>query len=106
MGIVNMTNNGTFTTVALKGAECGILAGTFNWGGSEVGIPNPSHTEEWSKKLAVRTVEAQPTFLQHYWDQEAYQGALIGVTVANNPASVTGQTKIESEQQEVAIFEK
>ena len=103
---INMTNNGTFTTVALKGGECGVLTGMFNVSGSEVGLPNPSHTEEWSKKLAVRTVEAQPTFLQHYWDQEAYQGALVGLTFANNPASLIGQTEVEAEQQEVAVFEK
>jgi hypothetical protein len=106
---VNMKNNGTFTTVALKGAECGILAGTFNVSGSEVGLPNPAHTNEWSKKLAVRTVEGQPgvgTFLQHYWDQEAYQGALVGLTFANNPASLTGQTEVEAAQQEIAVFEK
>ncbi len=106
---VNMTNNGTFTTVSLKGTECGVLAGTFNVNGSEVGIPNPARTEEWSRKLAVRTVEGQPgvgTFLQHYWDQEAYQGALVGLTFASNSASLIGQTEVESEQQEVAVFEK
>ena len=106
---VNMTNNGTFTTISLKGTECGVLAGMFNVSGSEVGIPNPAHTEEWSKKLAVRTVEGQPeigTFLQHYWDQEAFQGALVGLTFAGNSASLIGQTEVEAAQQEVAVFEK
>lgn len=105
---VNLTNNGTFTTVALKStATCAALAGTFNVSGSEVGIPSPSQLEEWSKKLQVRTVESQTgKFLQHFWDGEAFQGAELGLTFANNPASLIGQTEVEAAQQEIAVFEK
>ena len=106
---VNMTNGGVFTTISFKGAECGIIAGSFNMSGSEVAIPNPGHTEEWSKKLGMRTVKGQPeigTFLQHYWDQEAFQGALVGLTFGGNSGSLVGQTEVEEAQQEVAIFEK
>jgi hypothetical protein len=107
---LKFTNNGTFTTVALKNAaECGVIAGTFPVSGSEVGIPSPARTEEWSRKLAVRTVESQSTtepFLQHFWDQEAYQGAIVGLTFGSNPASLIGQTEVEAAQQEIAVFEK
>jgi hypothetical protein len=105
---VKLTNNGTFTTVALKDvAACATLAGTFNVSGSAVGIPSLSQLEEWSKKLQVRTVESQTgKFLQHYWDGTAFQGAELGLTFANNPASLIGQTEVEAEQQEISVFEK
>jgi hypothetical protein len=104
---VNLTNNGTFTNVTLSGGGCGGLIGTFPVSGSEVGIPSPGNVGEWSKKLAVRTLSSENgTFLQHYWDGEGFQGALVGLSFDKNPASLVGQTEVTAAQQEVAVSEK
>ena len=113
---VNYTKIGVFTSVTFKGTGCGILAGTFSIGGSEVGISNHL-LGEWSKKLAVRTTASQGvkiegekeltpnTFYQHFLGGEKFQGTEIGLTVAAHPASLVGQTEMEAQQQEIAIFE-
>jgi len=98
---------GTFTTITFT--SCGVLNGTFNVSGSEVGIPDPSQLEEWSRNLTVRTVDhKQGTghVLQHYWAGTRFQGAELGLRVGTNSATLTGQTKVSSEQQEISVFEK
>jgi hypothetical protein len=107
---VDLTKGGTFTVVNFKTLEkCGAFAsGPINVSGSEVALPTPSQVAEWSKTLAVRTIptpQSPNTFLQHYWDQEAFQGAKVGLTFGSNPASLIGQTNVTAEQQELAIFE-
>lgn len=97
--------NGIFTTIGFKG-KCGPLT-AFPITGSEVGIPFPHQLEEWSKKLAVRTMPPQNgIFFQHYWDGTGFQGAEIGLSFNNRAASLIGQTEVESAQQEIATFEK
>ena len=109
---LDMTKGGTFTTVNFKSlATCGAFAtGPINVSGSEVALPSPSQVEEWSTALAVRTIPTQEPpnafFFQHFWDGEAPQGAKIGLTFGSNSASLVGQTKVNAQQQELAIFEK
>lgn len=98
---------GTFTTITF--GTCGVLNGTFNVSGSEVGLPSPSGLKEWNKKLAVRTVDHKQgtgRALQHFWDGKAFQGAELGLRVGENVSALVGQTNVESEQQEIAVFEK
>jgi hypothetical protein len=106
--------NGVFSTVTLSGGGCGVLGGTFPVEGSEVGILN-RNLETWSKKLSIRTlpgglikkeVGEGEGFLQHFWDGEAFQSAIIGLKFGGNPANLTGQTNVEAAQQEISIFEK
>jgi hypothetical protein len=109
-------NNGVFTTITLKGTGCGVLAGTFNVEGSEVGFPNRK-IEEFNKELSVRTTAGETIksevlkaagegFLQHDWNGSAFQGIVAGLKFGGNPANLIGQTETESAQQEIAIFEK
>jgi hypothetical protein len=94
---------GTFTTITLT--TCGVLNGKFNVTGSEAGIPNRK-IEEWSRKLAVRTLEPQEGFfLQHDWTGAANTGFKVPLVFGNKPASLIGQNETESEQQELAVFE-
>jgi hypothetical protein len=107
---------GTFTTITLKGAGCGVLAGTFSIEGSESGIANQGKVEEFRKTLTGRTLPSESSinkeagegsgFLQHFWNGEAYQGIIIGLKFGGNPANLIGQTEVEAAQQEVAVFEK
>jgi hypothetical protein len=105
--------NGTFTTIALKGTGCALLAGTFNVEGSEVGFPNRK-LEEFNKELSVRTTFSEKIkseigegegFLQHDWNGKAFQGIIAGLKFGGNPANLIGQTETEAAQQEIAIFE-
>ncbi len=98
---------GTFTTVTLSGSGCGALAGTVNVSGSDIGIPN-HEIEEWNKELSVRTLPPQENlFRQHQWNGrlQRFWGHTIPLSLGSKPASLTGQTTVNSEQQEVAIFE-
>jgi hypothetical protein len=107
--------NGVFTTITLKGAGCGALAGTFNIEGSQVGFINRK-IEEFSKTLAFRTTSGEAIkseiagggegFLQHDWNGSTFQGIVAGLKFGGNPANLIGQTETESAQQEIAIFEK
>ena len=102
-----MLNTGNLTTVTLKGTGCAVLAGTFPVSGSEVIIPN-REAEEWGKSLSVRTIPSPSTgqFLQHAWVNGRPRGYEILPLFAGNTASIIGQTTLESEQQEIATFEK
>jgi hypothetical protein len=101
-------SSGTFTTVTLSpAAACGVLAGTFNVTGSEIGIPAPSGLKEWSKTLTVRTLDHKQgtgRLLQHYWDTE-FIGAELGLALGPNKATLVGQTTAETSN-EVSVFEK
>jgi hypothetical protein len=107
---------GVFATVTFKGAGCGVLAGTFNVGGSEVGLPNRK-LEEFSTKLTIRTLPDETLkeelaekplegFLQHVWVGKKFQPLVLGLRFGENLANLIGQTEVESAQQEVAVFEK
>jgi hypothetical protein len=95
---------GELTKVALKGAGCSVLAGTFKIEGSQVGLPSPSSLEVWSNTLSVSTTEASES-LQHFWNGGAFIGVKAGMLFGGNPASIIGQTTLKSGQ-EVAVFEK
>lgn len=107
-----LLTGGTFTTITLFGAGCGLLAGTYNVSGSEVGIPSPNALGSWSRTLSVNTVDHKQgtgRWLQHYWDSQAnaFVPAELGLSVGGgSPAALVGQTKVTSAQQEVAVFEK
>ncbi len=103
-GATELPKAGAFTTIGFN-SKCGALVGTFNVGGTEVGLPSPSHVAEWSRKLSVRTLEGKE-LLQHFWNGAKFVGAKVGLELGGNPASLIGQTQTESEQQEIAIFEK
>jgi hypothetical protein len=94
---------GAFTTITF-GSTCGALVGTFNVGGTEVGLPSPAHVGEWSQTLSVRTLEGKE-LLQHFWNGEKFVGAKVGLELDSNPASLIGQTTTEAKQQEVAVKE-
>jgi hypothetical protein len=112
---------GAFAEIKFTGAGCGVLStGPAKVAGAEVGIPAPSQLESWSKKLNIRTLpsgqfpkevlgEAAPTgagFLQHIWVGAGYQPLVLGLTLGGNAANLSGQTDVDAEQQEIAVFEK
>jgi hypothetical protein len=103
-GATELPKGGAFTTITFN-SKCGALVGTFNVGGTEAGLPSPSHIGEWSRKLAVSTVEGKE-LLQHFYNGKVFIGAKLGLELGGNPASLIGQTQTESAQQEVAVFEK
>ena len=96
---------GEFTSLTFKGAGCGVLTGGARQiSGSEVGFPSPSHVEEWSQKLSVRTVPGKE-LLQHFWNGAKNVEAKVGLEFTSNPASLIGQTEVTAEQQEIAVKE-
>ena len=105
-----------FAEINLTG-KCGVLAGVQKVAGSEVGIPSLSQPEEWSKTLTVRTIPSGQLpaevlgnkvggsgFLQHIWVGSGYQPLVLGLTFGGNPASLVGQTEVETAQQEISVF--
>jgi hypothetical protein len=104
---VDLTKVGTFTTIKFTGSACGVLAGSFNVNGSEVGIPNRKFSE-FAKTLTVTTVESQTnSFFQHFWNpvRSQYLGLLVGLTFGGEPSSLVGQNTVESEQAEIEVVE-
>jgi hypothetical protein len=102
---INLNGTGVLISVSFSGSGCGVLAGTFNVDGSDVGIPN-LNLGEWSKTLSIRTIASEKgIFLQHFFGGEKFQGAEIGLDFGSSAANVVGQTEIEAQQQEIAIFE-
>lgn len=96
---------GAFTSVTFSPlAACKTLTGTFNVGGSEVGLPSPSQVGEWSTILSVRTLEGKE-LLQHFWNGVKNVGAKVGLEFGGNPASLVGQTETKAAQQEISIKE-
>lgn len=96
---------GTFSVVNFIGSGCGVLVGKVPVTGSAVGIPSPSQLKEWSRTLGVRTVDVNK-IQQHFWDGVAAQGAKLGLNLGPNEATFIGQSTVEAEQQEIAVFEK
>jgi hypothetical protein len=108
---------GIFAEILLTGKGCSVLAGKQLVQGSEVGIPNLAHLNEFSKKLSVRTLPSgtlkeelaeKPLegFLQHYWGGKSFEPVVMGLTFAGSSANLIGQTEVEAAQQEIAVSEK
>ncbi len=96
---------GEFTSLTFLGSGCGVLpGGPRQVSGSEVGFPSPSHLEEWSSKLSVRTVPGKE-LLQHFWNGEKFVGAKVGLEFTGAEANLIGQTEATAEQQEIAVKE-
>jgi hypothetical protein len=95
---------GTFTTITLKGAGCGVLAGTFKMEGSAVIEGTPENLEEWSTSITVRIPEGKKK--QHFWNGKVFVGVETGLVSAGNEANITGEAKAKSATQEIAAFEK
>jgi hypothetical protein len=115
---INLTTAtaGIFTTVTFSpAANCGALAGTFNVFGSEE-VNFKGQLEEFTRTLDLNTTEGstipfgtesiEHAFRQHYWNGTAFLGTIVGLGLGASPAALIGQTKVESEQQEIAVFEK
>jgi hypothetical protein len=94
---------GSFTTITLSGAGCGVLSGTFKVNGSLSTLVKPSQLEEWSTKL----VTSFPGWKQqHFWNGKAFIGVEPGLTFAGNAATLTGIVESIADVQEIAVFEK
>jgi hypothetical protein len=118
--LLNLREQGVFAEVSFKGETCGVLNGTRpKVSGAEVGLPNPSQLEEWSKKLTVRTIASGQLpkevlgkvvegegFLQHVWVGSGYQPLIVGLAFEGLSANLIGQTEADAAQQEIAVFEK
>jgi hypothetical protein len=100
---------GGLTSVTFSpAANCGVLAGTFTLGGSDVAMPN-LEPEEFHRTLSMMSYvnSGQPRgLLQHFWGGTRNQGAKLGLTLDREPASMPSQTTAETEKQEIAVFEK
>jgi hypothetical protein len=97
---------GEFTSLTFTGSGCGVLpGGPRKVSGSEVGLPSPANVNEWSKKLAVRTLPGKE-FEQHFWNGTAFEGVKAGLEFTGATANLVGQTEVEAAQQELAVFEK
>lgn len=110
---INLTGSGALLPVKFS-SGCSVLAGTFDVVGSEVGILSLG-IESFGKTLSTSTVasekgsnEKPDQFLLHFLSitRKGYVGLLAGLTFGSEPASLTGQTELEPEKQEIAIFEK
>lgn len=95
---------GVFVSVALKGAGCGLLAGTFAVEGSESAGLTPGNLEEWSSSQSIRM--SPGIGRQHFWNGKEFVGVETGLSFANNPLNLTSQQVVKDEQQEIAVFEK
>ncbi len=97
---------GTFAEFTFKGGttKCSPLVTPSKVEGSTVGFPTPTNLEEWSKTLAVRTPEGKEK--QHFWNGSEFIGVETGLKFAGNEASLIGETKVNADLQEIAVFEK
>jgi len=116
--LTDLRASSVFAEFFFSGTECGLLNGAKpKIAGSEVGIPNPSQIEEWSKKLEVRTIGSGQLpaevlgkkveglgFLQHIWVGEGYQPLITGLTFEGVASNLIGQTRTTARQQEIAVF--
>ena len=92
---------GIFTTITLKGAGCGVLAGTFKVEGSEVGEPKPSKLETFSSETMIATPAGKKK--QHFWNGKESVGVETGLIFAGNDASLIGPVALMTGEQ-VAIL--
>ena len=74
---------GTFTTITFKGSPCGVLAGSHEVAGSQIGFPSPSTVGTFSKTLAVRTTGGQKE-LVHFWNGEKNIEGKVGLLFGSN----------------------
>jgi hypothetical protein len=113
---INLTTDGTLSTTTLAGSGCGLMAGTFPTTGSYEYNLNRK-LEEFSRKQTVYTAPGEEgitfegkaipkAFRAHYWNGTAFVGAILGPQFSGSPGNLLGQSESETEQQEVAIFEK
>jgi hypothetical protein len=94
---------GELTTISLKGEGlCTTFAGTYKVEGSLPAVPT-AKVEEWSTKLTLNTPEVSEN-LQHFWNGNEFVGATSQTRLAENPASLSGQTTWKTGE-EVAVFE-
>jgi hypothetical protein len=94
---------GVFTSITLKGAGCGLLAGTFNVSGSTGALIEPTQLKTWGTQLKVRT----PGWgLQHFWNGTEFIGAEPKLVFGEAPAFLEGEFEAHADEQEIAIFEK
>ena len=95
---------GTFTSIALSGTPCGVLAGKFEVKESQSVIPKPSQLQEWSRNL----VTIFPGWKeQHFWNgKEVVPVKNVGLTFGGGPATLTGSVESIADFQEIAVFEK
>lgn len=95
---------GTFAEVKFTGSGCGILAGTFPIKGSMTGSLKPEKLEEWGSALALSLSEGKAK--QHFWNGSKNIGVETGLLFGGNPASLTGEMKLNTEQgDEISVFE-
>jgi hypothetical protein len=94
---------GTFTTITLKGTNCGVLAGTFNVTGNAGALIKPTQLETWGTQLNIST-PGWP--LQHFWNGKEFIGSEPKLALGANKATLEGELEAHMDAQEVAIFEK
>lgn len=95
---------GTFTTISLKGAGCGVLIGTFKIEGSTILEGTPENLGEWSTSITVRLPEGKHK--QHFWNGKAFIGVETGLKSAGSEANISGEAKAKADVQEISAFEK
>jgi hypothetical protein len=93
---------GTFSTVALSGEGCGVLAGKYTLKGNLSVIPSIAKLETWSTSL---TVSSPGWPLQHIWNGKEFVGVEPGLTLGEAKATLTGSLETKTPE-EIAVFEK
>lgn len=94
---------GTFAEIKFTGSGCGALIGTFPIKGSTIGSLKPTNLNEWTKALTLTTPEGKVK--QHFWNGEKSVGVETGLLFGGNPASLTGETTITTNE-EMSILEE
>jgi hypothetical protein len=92
-----------FTTITFSGGACGVLIGKYVAKGSETIKTKPSNLGEWGKSLDITLTEGKEKI--HFWNGKAFIGAETALLLGAEPAKVSGESKAEVLQQEIAVFE-
>ncbi len=98
-----------FTTITLKGAECGVLAGTVTVKGSVAAAKEPVNVGEWDVSETIKIWETKQK--QHFWNGIENIGQETRLTFNATEASLSGTIKMETsgrqqlERQQIAVFE-
>jgi len=98
-GAIELPNSNTFTTITLKGAECGVLASTVSVKGSVAAAITPPNLGEWG---FTETQKVWPTNqLQHFFNGKENVGVETKLTLGGEPAVLEGtfSTKTIGRQQ-------
>jgi hypothetical protein len=104
-GAVELPNNVPFTTITYANKGCGVLGGVYVAKGSETIKTTPSHLEEWAKSLTLTLAEKGGEKL-HFWNGKSQIGGETLLSLANEPATIGGESKASVTGQEIAVFEK